>query len=86
MASPFARKAPDDTAHTRVIRSGIELTDYTAQRPDGKMSVFERTFAPSRYRSFQTRSLPKKGEENILITSALPYVNNQPHLGQFPSF
>ena len=25
--------------------------------------------------------LPKKGEENVLITSALPYVNNVPHLG-----
>lgn len=25
--------------------------------------------------------LPKEGEENILITSALPYVNNVPHLG-----
>ncbi|KAK9461754.1 tRNA synthetases class I (M)-domain-containing protein, partial [Lipomyces oligophaga] len=25
--------------------------------------------------------LPKDGEENILITSALPYVNNVPHLG-----
>ena len=26
-------------------------------------------------------SLPKAGEKNILITSALPYVNNVPHLG-----
>lgn len=26
-------------------------------------------------------SLPKDGERNILITSALPYVNNIPHLG-----
>lgn len=25
--------------------------------------------------------LPKQGERNILITSALPYVNNVPHLG-----
>ena len=25
--------------------------------------------------------LPKEGQENILITSALPYVNNVPHLG-----
>ncbi|RKP14602.1 methionyl-tRNA synthetase [Piptocephalis cylindrospora] len=25
--------------------------------------------------------LPKEGEENVLITSALPYVNNVPHLG-----
>ena len=26
-------------------------------------------------------SLPLEGEKNILITSALPYVNNVPHLG-----
>lgn len=26
-------------------------------------------------------SLPVHGERNILITSALPYVNNVPHLG-----
>lgn len=31
--------------------------------------------------SYCFRSLPKKGEKNILITSALPYVNNVPHLG-----
>jgi len=29
-------------------------------------------------RSFK---VPKKGEKNVLITSALPYVNNIPHLG-----
>lgn len=25
--------------------------------------------------------LPEKGQRNVLITSALPYVNNVPHLG-----
>jgi methionyl-tRNA synthetase len=25
--------------------------------------------------------LPQAGQQNILITSALPYVNNVPHLG-----
>lgn len=25
--------------------------------------------------------LPRKGEANVLVTSALPYVNNVPHLG-----
>jgi hypothetical protein len=29
----------------------------------------------------RARSLPKEGEENVLITSALPYCNNVPHLG-----
>jgi len=27
------------------------------------------------------RSLPIPGQKNVLITSALPYVNNVPHLG-----
>lgn len=31
--------------------------------------------------SLSLHSLPIKGEKNILITSALPYVNNVPHLG-----
>ena len=42
----------------------------------------------TRYEKFATRvlvnifySLPKAGEKNVLITSALPYVNNVPHLG-----
>ncbi|OJD19266.1 methionine-tRNA ligase [Emergomyces pasteurianus Ep9510] len=29
----------------------------------------------------EQKILPKKGQRNILITSALPYVNNVPHLG-----
>lgn len=29
----------------------------------------------------QTKILPSKGQRNVLITSALPYVNNVPHLG-----
>ena len=29
----------------------------------------------------QEKILPVKGQRNILITSALPYVNNVPHLG-----
>lgn len=32
-------------------------------------------------RQYEYPVLPKKGERNILITSALPYVNNVPHLG-----
>lgn len=29
----------------------------------------------------QIFSLPEEGKRNVLITSALPYVNNVPHLG-----
>ena len=32
-------------------------------------------------RSSQHPIMPKKDQENVLITSALPYVNNVPHLG-----
>ncbi|KAJ3272960.1 hypothetical protein HK104_004361 [Borealophlyctis nickersoniae] len=32
-------------------------------------------------RHHQEKILPKEGQRNILITSALPYVNNVPHLG-----
>lgn len=29
----------------------------------------------------ENKILPKQGQQNVLITSALPYVNNVPHLG-----
>lgn len=29
----------------------------------------------------EEKILPKDGQRNILVTSALPYVNNVPHLG-----
>ncbi|XP_078064979.1 methionine--tRNA ligase, cytoplasmic-like, partial [Mustelus asterias] len=34
-----------------------------------------------RPRKMEHPILPQKGERNILVTSALPYVNNIPHLG-----
>ena len=33
------------------------------------------------FRLVSSGSLPIEGEKNVLITSALPYVNNVPHLG-----
>ncbi|GAA5972643.1 hypothetical protein JCM8115_006458 [Rhodotorula mucilaginosa] len=33
------------------------------------------------FRDADGKTLPQDGEKNVLITSALPYVNNQPHLG-----
>ncbi|CAB4029983.1 methionine--tRNA ligase, cytoplasmic, partial [Paramuricea clavata] len=35
----------------------------------------------SKRRVLEHPILPKNGEKNVLITSALPYVNNVPHLG-----
>eukprot|EP00468_Gymnochlora_sp_CCMP2014_P007453 CAMPEP_0167759646 /NCGR_PEP_ID=MMETSP0110_2-20121227/11137_1 /TAXON_ID=629695 /ORGANISM="Gymnochlora sp., Strain CCMP2014" /LENGTH=1045 /DNA_ID=CAMNT_0007646051 /DNA_START=59 /DNA_END=3196 /DNA_ORIENTATION=- len=40
--------------------------------------------SPAEWKSYKTEKkirLPIKGKKNILITSALPYVNNVPHLG-----
>ncbi|KAL8292381.1 hypothetical protein RQP46_001847 [Phenoliferia psychrophenolica] len=56
--------------------------------PTAAAAVAERKIrAGSELVNFRTehadgKILPKKGEKNVLITSALPYVNNQPHLGQ----
>jgi len=36
----------------------------------------------SDYRLAYAHRLPKDGETNVLITSALPYCNNVPHLGE----
>lgn len=38
-------------------------------------------YQKSMFEYFIHYSLPQPGEKNILITSALPYVNNVPHLG-----
>ncbi|KAL7750420.1 methionine--tRNA ligase mes1 [Sorochytrium milnesiophthora] len=48
----------------------------TASEPNGNGSVTDNTFVRA-----NAPILPKKGERNVLITSALPYVNNEPHLG-----
>jgi methionyl-tRNA synthetase len=34
-----------------------------------------------RFMDFNIKKLPIAGKRNVLITSALPYVNNVPHLG-----
>ncbi|ELV09236.1 Methionyl-tRNA synthetase, cytoplasmic [Tupaia chinensis] len=49
--------------------------------PEGK-TVSNEPELPSRaFSSFCLTRLPVAGERNVLITSALPYVNNVPHLG-----
>ena len=57
--------------------SQAPLISYESSRP---------TFFSFAYHVFidmvaQQKILPIKGEKNILISSALPYVNNVPHLG-----
>jgi methionyl-tRNA synthetase len=48
------------------------LPEYT-----GKVNIDESVY----YKPIEGKITPKKGERNILISSALPYVNNVPHLG-----
>ncbi len=36
---------------------------------------------PEYFDDSEKRKLPEAGKRNVLITSALPYVNNVPHLG-----
>ena len=49
------------------------------QRISAKCIVFSAIVAVSAYDV--NFSLPEKGKRNVLVTSALPYVNNVPHLG-----
>lgn len=48
------------------------LPEYT-----GKVNIDDSVF----YKPTEGKIVPKEGERNILISSALPYVNNVPHLG-----
>lgn len=48
------------------------LPEYT-----GKVNIDESVY----YKAIEGKVVPKEGERNILVTSALPYVNNVPHLG-----
>lgn len=48
------------------------LPEYT-----GKVNIDDSVF----YKPTEGKIVPKEGERNILVTSALPYVNNVPHLG-----
>lgn len=48
----------------------------------GGLDAFAQAFAAdAAARRASSPKLPVKGQRNILITSALPYVNNVPHLG-----
>mmetsp|Transcript_23707 Transcript_23707/g.23469 ORF Transcript_23707/g.23469 Transcript_23707/m.23469 type:complete len:719 (-) Transcript_23707:34-2190(-) len=63
------------------IYSGVQedLGETTAAaKPKKTVEYFEGSLKIHRNR---TKVLPEEGKRNILITSALPYVNNVPHLG-----
>lgn len=68
MASPFPINLPDSV--TRKISSEDILIKTLRPRKDGQ-TTFDQSI----------KILPEAGKNNVLITSALPYVNNVPHLG-----
>ncbi|CBY22483.1 unnamed protein product [Oikopleura dioica] len=61
------------------LRRSVTAEKIEAEK-NNVLSQFER-FKPTTYQAPNGQILPKAGEQNILVTSALPYVNNVPHLG-----
>ncbi|CCD24019.1 methionine--tRNA ligase MES1 NDAI_0C03590 [Naumovozyma dairenensis CBS 421] len=66
----------------KILKAIIEAEKATPRSP----SMFKNTGAVNVEQNFKVKQqaqeiVPEKGERNILITSALPYVNNVPHLG-----
>lgn len=66
MASPFPVTLPSSSERRLATQDILVKTT----RPDAKASTSQRPII-----------LPQPGQNNVLITSALPYVNNVPHLG-----
>jgi len=62
-----------------ILRRSVNAEKIEAEK-NNVLSQFERV-NPTTYQAPSGKVLPKAGEQNILITSALPYVNNVPHLG-----
>ncbi|KAF3934695.1 hypothetical protein ABW20_dc0105381 [Dactylellina cionopaga] len=70
------------TLEDRKVAAGVEMKIYG---PDEKMHAFPIDLSSLggflANQSVLHNRLPEDGKRNILITSALPYVNNVPHLG-----
>ncbi|KCV67372.1 methionine-tRNA ligase (EC:6.1.) [Fonticula alba] len=66
-------------AHATITNAGVSLIVIDCTEPLAALRMVDESLfhqSPS-----AGTILPKEGERNILITSALPYVNNSPHLG-----
>jgi len=64
---------------TKGLEQAIAVTNVERPKPNHTgASNFKSGFEVKKQ---DDKILPKEGERNILITSALPYVNNVPHLG-----
>ncbi|PWN45969.1 hypothetical protein IE81DRAFT_336127 [Ceraceosorus guamensis] len=77
MASPFPSAADPEQASKRRIVHKDGLLFKTQRPPIGDAS----SAAVSSSGNVMPEILPREGEPNVLVTSALPYVNNVPHLG-----
>ena len=77
----MALKSIQDAAGLQSFDSFIKNKGVQAERKQGKDVKFDDNEAKLVRMNKGEKILPKKGKRNILITSALPYVNNVPHLG-----
>ncbi|KAI8356616.1 tRNA synthetases class I (M)-domain-containing protein [Choanephora cucurbitarum] len=69
-------KPKNKNAHAeKKVTKEIPKPVYNKTTQKVKADIYAKTVDPS------VKVLPKDNERNILITSALPYVNNVPHLG-----
>lgn len=77
MASPFPVTLP--ASSTRKVAS--DAIQIKTTRPGGSSSEQGAATGTGHQKKRSPTILPQAGEPNVLITSALPYVNNVPHLG-----
>lgn len=65
--------------HHHDVKPAGEVSEEDVEK--AKLHCLKNKEGAPKLRQRQHPILPKKGEKNILITAALPYVNNVPHLG-----
>lgn len=73
-------KLPASEAGNLLADTGSTLAD-TITDEELKLASSHFVFTSTSERKEPRTVLPKAGERNVLVTSALPYVNNVPHLG-----
>ncbi|XP_039480722.1 methionine--tRNA ligase, cytoplasmic [Drosophila santomea] len=76
---PLKRLSLADASKLLVDTTPTVADTVTDEEISAAQAAFTYT-APKEFKEERT-VLPKPGERNVLITSALPYVNNVPHLG-----
>lgn len=70
-SKPLESQASDTSKEVPISKEELQLTLKAWNSPLNKLKKKDQ----------KEKVLPIKGERNVLITSALPYVNNVPHLG-----